>query len=54
MQMCAVCAANESVGMGLDTGGTVSRETGICLKTTYSVSCVCSGNAANHSSVHDL
>lgn len=49
-----VCWDSGSVGTGLDTGGTVSRETGICLKTTYTVSCVCLGNAANQRSVHDL
>lgn len=49
-----VCWDSGSVGTGLDTGGTVSRETGICLKTTYSVSCVCLGNATNQRSVHDL
>lgn len=49
-----VCWDSGSVGTGLDTGGTVSRETGICLKTTYSVSCVCLGNAANQRRVHDL
>ncbi len=41
-------------GWGLDTGGAVSRETGICLKTTYCVSGVCSGDAANHRGVSDL
>lgn len=38
----------------LDTGGAVSRETGICLKTTYCVSSVCSGDAANHRVASDL
>ncbi len=41
-------------GWGLDAGGAVSRETGICLKTTYCVSAVCSGDAANHRGVSDL
>lgn len=41
-------------GLGLDTGGAVSRETGICLKMTYCVSGVCSGDAANHRGVSDL
>lgn len=41
-------------GWGLDTGRAVSRETGICLKTTYCVSSVCSGDAANRRGVSDL
>lgn len=40
--------------MGGDTGEAVSRETGICLKTTHCVSSVCSGDAANHRGVSDL
>lgn len=41
-------------GLGLDSGGAVSRETGICLKTACCLSGVCSGNAANHRGVTDL
>lgn len=32
----------------------VSGETGICLKTTYCVHSVCSGDAANHKGASDL
>lgn len=39
---------------GLDTGGAVSGETGICLKTTHCVGSVCSGDAANHRGAPDL
>lgn len=41
-------------GRGLDLGEAVSRETGICLKMTHSMSCVCSGDAANHRRASDL
>lgn len=41
-------------GWGLDTGRAVSRETGICLKTTHCVSSICSGDAAYRRGVSDL